>query len=102
MLAFCLNPTPWLPGNSQICSSPQLPGNSQVGLAHYKRGCLPPPLSLTAASCLHLSLALLGSSLSPSFPPSLHVVMAGLYFSTLFLSLPFSASTTLLPPFLIP
>jgi hypothetical protein len=25
----------------------QLPGNSQVCLTHYKRGCLPPPLSLT-------------------------------------------------------
>jgi hypothetical protein len=62
-LIFCLdsNPPPQLPGNSQVCSSPQLPGNSQVGLAHYKRGCLPPPPSLTLAS---LSLLL---SFSPSF-----------------------------------
>ena len=29
--------------------SPQLPGNRQVGLAHYKRGCLPP--SSRAYSC---------------------------------------------------
>jgi hypothetical protein len=46
LFAFCLSSTPQLPGNSQVCSYPQLPGNSQVGLTHYKRGCLPPPLSL--------------------------------------------------------
>jgi hypothetical protein len=62
---------------------------------HYERGCLPPPLSL-----LLLLLSLASCPVAPSLPPfpspSLYVVMAGLYFSTLSLSLPFSASTTLL------
>lgn len=51
--------------------------------------------SLTPASPL-LSLALLGSSLPHSLPLSLHVVMAGLYFSTLSLCLPFSKLSSIL------
>ena len=59
---------------------PQLPGNSQVGPAHYKRSCLPPPLSLASlTSC----------SYSCSLPPSLHMARASLCYSTLSLSLPF-------------
>ena len=41
---------------------PQLPGDSQVGLAHYKGGCLPHPLSLSP------SLYSLSLHLSPSLP----------------------------------
>ena len=85
-----------LPGNNQVCSSPQLPGKIQVDLAHYKRGCLPPPHSLS----LLFSYSLASCSLAPSLPipflPSLHMVMVSLYFSTLSFSLPFSAYTTLL------
>jgi hypothetical protein len=67
LLVFCLNSTPQLPGNSQVCSSPQLLANRQVGLTHYKSGCLPPPPSLILLlSCS--SLALLGSSLFLPFP----------------------------------
>jgi hypothetical protein len=79
MLAFCLS------------STPQLPGNSKVGLAHYKRGCL-----LTPPSYFFLLSCPLGLFPSPLASPSLHMVMASLYFSTLALSLPFSASITLL------
>ena len=65
---------------------PQLPGNSQAGLAHYKRGCLPPPPSLTL---LPLTFLL---PLSPhSLLPSLYVVMAGLYFSTFSLYYPLNS-----------
>ena len=78
---------------------PTLPLNSQVSLTYYKRDCLPPPHSLV----------LLLLAFFPLFPlcphylsASLHVVMAGLYFSTLSFSLPFSASTTLLTPLPIP
>jgi hypothetical protein len=74
---------------------PQLPGNSQVGLAHYKRGYLPPPFSL--ASLTLILLLPTCPPLSIPFPP-LHRVMASLYFSPLSFSLPFSASTTLLTP----
>ena len=56
MLGFCLRFTP------------QLPGYSQVGLAYYKGGCSPPPLSLSSLT-LSFSLvpycALLPSPLSP-------------------------------------
>jgi hypothetical protein len=41
LLAFCLS------------SAPQLPDNSQVCLTHYKRGCLPPPVSLALAFSPH-------------------------------------------------
>jgi hypothetical protein len=71
-LVFCLNfttPPPQLPGSSHGCFSPQLPGNRPAGLAHFKRGCLPPPPYLTL-TCSYSSL----------------------------LSLPFTASTTLLAP----
>ena len=55
--------------------------------------CLSPKLSVPQ----QLPLAPLFPLSPHSFPPSLHVVMAGLYFSTLS-SLPFSASPTLLIP----
>ncbi|EDL14396.1 mCG145954, partial [Mus musculus] len=58
-------PSPQLPGNSQVCSAPQLPGNSQVGLAHYKKGCMTPPLSVTPAS---LPCLLPSCSPLPPFP----------------------------------
>jgi hypothetical protein len=51
---------------SQVCSFPQLPGNSQVGLAHYKRGCLPSPCSLTLLLLLPYSCLLPSHSPSPS------------------------------------
>ena len=55
-------------------------------LAHYKRGCLPPPPSLTL---LPLTFLL---PLSPhSLLPSLYVVMAGLYFSTFSLYYPLNS-----------
>ena len=50
---MCNVPSSWY---SVWTPPPQLPGNSQVGLAHYKRGCLPPLLSLTFV-LLPLSLA---------------------------------------------
>ena len=87
-------PSPQLPGNSQVCSSSQLPGNSQVGLAHYKRGYLPPLSSLTLLLLL-LPLAPWLPLFLNSLPRSHHVAMADLYFSTLFLSPRFSASTTI-------
>jgi hypothetical protein len=55
---------------------------------------LPPPPSL--------ALLLLSCPLGLFPSPSLHMVMAGLYFSTLSFSLPFSASTTLLTPLPMP
>jgi hypothetical protein len=62
LLEFCLN------------STPQLPGNSQVGLTHYIRGCLPPPLSfallLLLPSCF--SLVLLGFSFTPLVRVTIH------------------------------
>ena len=86
-----------------LSSNPQLPGNSQVGLAYYKEGYSTSPLSLTSLTSLlsfshsqPLSYPLLGST-----PPT-HVVMAGFCFSTLFFSLPFSASTTILTPLPMP
>jgi hypothetical protein len=48
---------------------PQLPGNSQVGLAHYKRGCLTPPPSLTLLPLLSLSFAPCSPSIPILFPP---------------------------------
>ena len=51
-------------GVSILSSAPQLLGNSQVCLTHYKRGCLPPPLSLALA---HFSFSL--PSLSPFLSP---------------------------------
>lgn len=44
--------------------APQVPGNTQVFLTHYKRGCLPSPLS---CSCALLLLTLF--PLSPHSPP---------------------------------
>jgi hypothetical protein len=58
-----------------LSGPPQLPGNSQVGLTHYKRGCLPPPPSLTPASLLWLSCPLdphLSSFPSCAPPPRVH------------------------------
>lgn len=81
-------PHPQLPGNSQVCSFPQLPGNSQIGLAHYKRGHLVPPLSYA------LTLALL----LPLSPNSLPPRGRGRPTSLLFPSLSFSISPTLLAP----
>jgi hypothetical protein len=94
-----------LGSNSQVCSSPQLPGNSQDSPAHYKRSCLPPPGSLTsyplaftlapllpALSTFPSPLSLPFSPLS-SLLPSLYVAMAGFYFPTFFLSLPFLKKT---------
>jgi hypothetical protein len=75
-------PPPQLPGNSQVCSSLQLPGNSHLGLAHYKRSCLPPPPSLT--------LLLLPLLLLPSCSPSLPIPFLPLS------RWPWSASTSLL------
>jgi hypothetical protein len=63
-----------------------LPGTNQVGSAYSKRGCLAPPLSLTL---LPLPLALLLPLFPPFLTPSFHMAMAGLYFLTLSLSLPF-------------
>ena len=40
-------------------SAPQFPGNSQVWLTHYKRDCLPPPLSLSCPLALLLLLLIL-------------------------------------------
>ena len=77
----------------------QLPGNSQVDMAHYKGDCLPLPLSLSYPCFSPLPLAPLLPFSPHSFTPSLYVVMASLYFSTLSFSLPFSASTILLTPF---
>lgn len=87
-LVFCLD------------STTTVRGKSQVGLARYKRGCLPsaPSLSLTLL-LLPLSLALL-LPLSPhSLPPTLRVAIAGLYFSTLSLCLP---SCAYIPPLSFP
>jgi hypothetical protein len=83
---------------------PQLPGNSQVGLAHYKRGCLAPPLSLSLTlASLFCLLPSCSPSLSIPFPPTHSPrVHAGFYFSTLSLSLPFSASITLITPLPVP
>jgi hypothetical protein len=55
VLVFCLDSTPQIPGNNQVCSTPQLPGNSKVVMAHYKRGCLAPPLFLVSLVLLPLS-----------------------------------------------
>ena len=81
---------------------PQLLGNSQVGLAEYKRGCLTPPLSLSPLPSYTLASLLPLAPLCPlslhSLSPSLHMVMACLYSSTLSFALPFSAATTLLTP----
>jgi len=97
VLAFYLNCTVQLPGNSQVCSSPQLPGNSQVAWATIKGGACPLLLLLFSLDLLvPLASLMLLLSLSHFLPsPSLHVVMTGLYFYTLSHSLPFSASTTL-------
>jgi hypothetical protein len=70
LLAFCLG------------SAPQLPGNSQMCLTHYKRGCLPPPLSL-----LFLLFLLDPALPSPDFSPPLSILVAGLYSLSLSLSL---------------
>ena len=95
LLVFCLNSTPTIPGSSQVCSTPQLPGNSQVGLAHYKRGCLAPPLSLT-----HLPLSCLLPPCAPPLP--IPFFPFSMWSWPLIYSLPFSASTTLLTPLPIP
>ena len=79
---------------------PQLPGNSQAGLAHYKRGCLPPPPSLTL---LFLLLSLASCSLAPHlspFPSSLSPRGHG--WSLLLYSLLLSATTILLTPLPMP
>jgi hypothetical protein len=86
MLAFCLN------------STPQLPGNSQVVLTYYKRGCLPPPPSLTHL----LSYSCLLPPCSPCLPilfplsPRGHGLHLLLYSPSLCLSL------ALLPPLPMP
>ena len=92
MLGFCLSSAPQLPGNSQVCPSPQLPGNSQVGLAHYKRDCLP------LLSLLPLTfLASLLPSLALPFPPPLpHLSMWSWPASTSLLSPPLCLSLPLL------
>ena len=94
LLAFCLG------------SAPQLPGNSQVCLTHYKRGCLPPLLSCLLAPALS-SCPTPPPPHSPHLSLSLHMLMASLYSSTLFLSLSlflssFSDSTTLSTPLPMP
>ena len=70
---------------------PQLPGNS-----HYKRGCLPTPLSLLLLPLSPLPLA------CPLSPFSSHLSLCGHGQSLLLYSLPLSAflfaSTTLLTP----
>jgi hypothetical protein len=82
VLAFCIN------------STPQLSGNSQVGLAHYKRGCLALlSLLLLLLSCLFLLPLALLLPLSFHFLPPLPTW--SWQASILSLSLPFSASTTL-------
>ena len=77
LLVFCLNTTHTVSVSSR-----------QVGLAHYKRGCLAPPLShlsyLSLASC---------SPFSPFLPHSLHVVMASCHFSTAFICLYYSLNS---------
>ena len=79
--AFPQPPSPWY---FVWTPPPLLPGNSQVNLAHYKRGCLPPPSSL-ALTLLLLPLApLLPLSACPS-PISGHGQSLFLY------SLPLSA-----------
>ena len=82
VLAFCIN------------STPQLSGNSQVGLAHYKRGCLALlSLLLLLLSCLFLlPLALLLPLSFHFLPPPPNMVMASLY------SLPLSAFLCLYYP----
>ena len=97
-------PPPQIPSNSQVCSSTWLTSSSQISLVHYKRGCLAPSLSLATLAVLPLSLLPLVPLLpiSPhSLLPSLHVVMASLYFSTLS-ALTFSASATPLIPLPMP
>jgi hypothetical protein len=60
VLAFCLN------------STLHLPGNSQIGLTQYKRGCLAPPHSLVPllVSCSSLALSLLPFPFIPHSLPS--------------------------------
>ena len=84
LLAFCLDP------------APQLPGNSQVGQAYYKRGYFPPFLYshtvlLSNSLCSPLSESIFPLSPFPT-PLSLHVFLAGLFspspnklYSTLYL-----------------
>jgi hypothetical protein len=50
LLVFCLDSTPTVTWQEPVCFSPQLSGNNQVDPAHYKRGCLPPPHSVTSYS----------------------------------------------------
>ena len=70
-------------------SATQLPGNSQVCLTHYKRGCLPPPLSLALLPLLQLFTPSLLIPLStPS--PCAHGWLLFLYSSACFLSLHFT------------
>ena len=97
LLGFCLSSIPQFPGNSP---SPQLPGNSQIGLGYYKRS-FSPLLSLCSLTLASLS-CLLAPPLIPSPSPLSPCGHAGLYFSTLSFSLPFSASTTLLTPLPMP
>jgi hypothetical protein len=98
-LVFCLDSTPTATWQQPGIASPQSTGNNQVGLAHHQRGCLPPLSSLTLLLLpLSLSLVLLHLLFPHSLPQTFHAAMAGLYFSTLSLSLPFSTSTTLMSP----
>lgn len=86
MLAFCLDSTPQLTGNCQVC------------LSHCKRGCSYPALSCLLAPALSFS----PFPLSPHFPtPSLSTCSwpASLYSSTLSLPLYLSPST---PPLSAP
>jgi hypothetical protein len=89
---FVWTPPPQLPGNSQVCYSPQLPGNGQVGLAHHKRGCLPPPLLLLLLS---LPSWLFTPPLSPLLSP---LSPCGHGWSLLLCSLPLSAFLCLFYP----
>jgi hypothetical protein len=59
---------PQLPGNSQVCSATQLPSNSQDGPTHYKRSCLPTPLSFVSLTFL-VSCFYSCSLVPPPFSP---------------------------------
>jgi hypothetical protein len=93
--------------NEQLafCAAPQLPSNSQMCLTHYKRGCLPPLLSLALlSSCSRSVLSPLTPSLhipwlasTPLPSPSLYPPLPFLSFSPL--SLPPSVSIILLTSF---
>ena len=74
---------------------PQLPGSSQVGLAHYKRGCLPPPLSLSYSL---VSLILLPSCCLASLLPLVPLLCLSPHSLTPLSTWSWPASTSLLSP----